>query len=149
LGINTATYANGSSNGIPIPIGVIDATVKGGIARFLNHCCKPNIENYKARTETEQTIWFRATKIIYPYQEMIFNFQLEYEDRLHVVRCFCGSKVCTGYLNYQPTEEESSKPVSELRSFDHHSWNLNLFWILIWTIQQFWVTFDMVFQTQC
>ncbi|OHT07100.1 SET domain containing protein [Tritrichomonas foetus] len=80
---------------------VVDATVKGGKARFLNHSCHPNCRSKIINISGTQTISFYALKNIKPHDEITFNYQMEFEeDKTKWEKCYCGSKNCLGYLNY-------------------------------------------------
>ena len=85
---------------------IIDATVRGGKARFLNHSCHPNCRSNIVNVGRTKTISFSAIRNIKPHDEITFNYQMEYEeDSTKWERCYCGSKQCTGYLNHCPDPE--------------------------------------------
>ena len=80
---------------------VVDATVKGGKARFLNHSCNPNCRSKIIQISGHQTISFYAKKNIKPHDEITFDYEMEFEeDKTKWEKCFCGSKNCMRYLNY-------------------------------------------------
>lgn len=80
---------------------VVDATMKGGLARFLNHSCHPNCRSKIIKYGNTQTISFYALRNIKPHDEITFNYKMEFEDdKTKSERCYCGAKECIGYLNY-------------------------------------------------
>ncbi|EAY20595.1 SET domain containing protein [Trichomonas vaginalis G3] len=79
---------------------VVDATMRGGKSRFLNHSCHPNCRSKIINVGKTQTISFYAIRNIKPHDEITFNYQMEFEDRSKRERCYCGAKQCLGYLNY-------------------------------------------------
>lgn len=80
---------------------IIDATLCGGLARFLNHSCNPNCKSKDTVSiGNTKTISFFAIKDIKPHEEITFNYKMEHEeDETKWERCYCGSKHCSGYLN--------------------------------------------------
>lgn len=80
---------------------VVDATMRGGQARFLNHSCNPNCRATIINIGNQQTISFYAIRNIKPHDEITFNYNMEIEDdKSKWERCYCGAKQCTGYINY-------------------------------------------------
>ena len=102
---------------------VIDATKKGGIARFINHSCTPNctakiikVEGSKriviyALRDIAQSKFFLSCSIIRlsprtrltngaTDEELTYDYKFEREigsqDR---IPCLCGTTACKGYLN--------------------------------------------------
>lgn len=99
---------------------IVDATKKGGIARFINHSCNPNCTAKIIRVEGTPRIVIYALKDIsksesfcsYPYtgwvfandvfadDELTYDYKFEREygstDR---IPCLCGSANCKGFLN--------------------------------------------------
>jgi len=79
---------------------IIDATMKGNKARFLNHSCHPNCRAKIVNVGKTQAISFYAIRNIKPHDEITFNYLMEFEDKDKRERCYCGAKQCLGYLNY-------------------------------------------------
>ncbi|KAL8167851.1 hypothetical protein V2J09_009350 [Rumex salicifolius] len=63
---------------------IIDATWKGGIARFVNHSCM---------------VVFFAQRDIYPGEEITYDYNFNNEDDGEKIPCFCNSRNCRRYLN--------------------------------------------------
>jgi RNase H-fold protein (predicted Holliday junction resolvase) len=83
----------------------IDATLRGNIARFINHSCDPNCETQKWWVKGETCIGIFAKKDIPKGTELTFDYQFE---RLGVAKqkCLCGSVNCRGYLGAAPVKNE-------------------------------------------
>jgi SET domain len=56
----------------------IDATLKGGPARFINHSCDPNCETQKWIVRGETRVGIFALRTIRPGQEITYNYHLEW-----------------------------------------------------------------------
>lgn len=79
---------------------VIDATKKGGIARFINHSCVPNCTAKIITVEKTKRIVIYALRDIAQSEELTYDYKFEREigstDR---IPCLCGTEACKGYLN--------------------------------------------------
>jgi histone-lysine N-methyltransferase SETD1 len=96
---------------------IVDATKKGGIARFINHSCSPNCTAKIIKVEGSPRIVIYAMKDIAkskspcsernvqhanqrPDDELTYDYKFEREigatDR---IPCLCGSANCKGFLN--------------------------------------------------
>jgi len=78
---------------------VIDATRRGGRARYLNHCCQPNCE----AVNDDGRIFIEAIKNIQPGVELTYDYAYELEGHLSKALiaqypCFCGAKRCRGTI---------------------------------------------------
>ena len=96
---------------------VIDATKKGGIARFINHSCTPNCTAKIIRVEGSKRIVIYALRDIgqskyfasppnetYAHiqvdEELTYDYKFEREwDSDDRIPCLCGSTGCKGFLN--------------------------------------------------
>ncbi|XP_059459429.1 uncharacterized protein LOC132188988 isoform X5 [Corylus avellana] len=87
---------------------IIDATRKGGIARFVNHSClvmvsllqfKPNCVAKVISVRTEKKVVFFAERDIFPGEEITYDYHFNHEDEGKKIPCFCNSKNCRRYLN--------------------------------------------------
>ncbi len=74
---------------------VIDATKRGGPARWINHSCAPNCET----NEEEGRVFIDAIRAIRPGQELLYDYNLVLEER-HTAKqkrehpCHCGARKC-------------------------------------------------------
>ncbi|KAF5197112.1 Histone-lysine n-methyltransferase trr [Thalictrum thalictroides] len=78
---------------------IIDATRKGGIARFVNHSCLPNCAAKVISVRNEKKVVFFAERDIYPGEEVTYDYHFNHEDEGEKIPCFCNSKNCRRYLN--------------------------------------------------
>ncbi|KAF5693887.1 histone-lysine n H3 lysine-4 specific [Fusarium denticulatum] len=79
---------------------VIDATKKGGIARFINHSCDPNCTAKIIKVEGSKRIVIYALKDIATTDELTYDYKFEREiGSLDRIPCLCGTANCKGFLN--------------------------------------------------
>ncbi|XP_022729706.1 uncharacterized protein LOC111284891 isoform X3 [Durio zibethinus] len=78
---------------------IIDATRKGGIARFVNHSCLPNCVAKVISVRNEKKVVFFAERDIYPGEEITYDYHFNHEDEGKKIPCFCNSTNCRRYLN--------------------------------------------------
>ncbi|CAO3587513.1 unnamed protein product [Absidia cylindrospora] len=76
---------------------VIDATKKGSIARFINHCCSPNCSAKIITVDKQKKIVIYANRDIEPGEEITYDYKFPLET--DKIPCLCGSKSCNGTLN--------------------------------------------------
>jgi SET domain-containing protein len=78
---------------------VIDATRRGGPARWINHSCAPNCE----ANEEDGRVFIDAIRAIRPGEELSYDYNLVLEER-HTPKlkrehpCHCGARRCRGTL---------------------------------------------------
>ncbi|KAL5349974.1 histone methyltransferase set1 [Pseudogymnoascus australis] len=79
---------------------VVDATKRGGIARFINHSCMPNCTAKIIKVEGTRRIVIYALRDIKLNEELTYDYKFEREigsdDR---IPCLCGTVACKGFLN--------------------------------------------------
>ncbi|RSM07829.1 Histone-lysine N-methyltransferase, H3 lysine-4 specific [Fusarium ambrosium] len=79
---------------------VIDATKKGGIARFINHSCMPNCTAKIIKVEGSKRIVIYALRDIAMNEELTYDYKFEREiGSLDRIPCLCGTAACKGFLN--------------------------------------------------
>ncbi|KAK8914471.1 Histone-lysine N-methyltransferase ATX4 [Platanthera zijinensis] len=78
---------------------IIDATRKGGIARFVNHSCLPNCVAKVISIKNEKKVVFFAERDINPGEEVTYDYHFNREDEGMKIPCFCNSKNCRRFLN--------------------------------------------------
>lgn len=79
---------------------VIDATKKGGIARFINHCCTPSCTAKIIKVEGKKRIVIYALKDIKANEELTYDYKFERETNDEErIACLCGAPGCKGFLN--------------------------------------------------
>ncbi len=78
---------------------VIDATKRGGPARWINHSCRPNCE----ANEEDGRVFIDAIRAIRAGEELSYDYNLVLEER-HTPKlkrehpCHCGARNCRGTL---------------------------------------------------
>ncbi|CAA7408044.1 unnamed protein product [Spirodela intermedia] len=78
---------------------IIDATRKGGIARFVNHSCLPNCVAKVITVRNEKKVVFFAERDIKSGEEITYDYHFNHEEEGKKIPCFCSSKNCRRYLN--------------------------------------------------
>lgn len=78
---------------------IIDATCKGGIARFVNHSCQPNCVAKVMTVRSEKKVVFFAERDIYPGEEVTYDYHFNNEDEGKKIPCLCNSRNCRRFLN--------------------------------------------------
>ncbi|CAL5867744.1 uncharacterized protein PFLUO_LOCUS1963 [Penicillium psychrofluorescens] len=79
---------------------VIDATKRGGIARFINHSCTPNCTAKIIKADGSKRIVIYALRDIERDEELTYDYKFEREwDSDDRIPCLCGSTGCKGFLN--------------------------------------------------
>ncbi|KAK9467633.1 hypothetical protein V1512DRAFT_261622 [Lipomyces arxii] len=79
---------------------VVDATKRGGIARFINHCCTPSCTAKIIKVEGQKRIVIYALKDVAANEELTYDYKFEREvNSDERIPCLCGSPGCKGFLN--------------------------------------------------
>lgn len=79
---------------------VIDATKRGGIARFINHCCNPSCTAKIIKVDGKKRIVIYALRDVEANEELTYDYKFERETNdAERIRCLCGAPGCKGYLN--------------------------------------------------
>lgn len=76
---------------------VVDATKRGGVARFINHSCEPNCYTKVITVEGQKKIFIYAKRHISAGEEITYNYKFPLEDKK--IPCNCRSRRCRGSLN--------------------------------------------------
>ncbi|KAL4650567.1 hypothetical protein ACB092_01G096400 [Castanea dentata] len=76
---------------------VVDATKRGGIARFINHSCEPNCYTKVISVEGQKKIFIYAKRHIASGEEITYNYKFPLEEKK--IPCNCGSRKCRGSMN--------------------------------------------------
>jgi len=89
----------------------IDATMKGSIARFINHSCNPNCETEKWVVGNKFRMGIFAKRDIKAGEELAFDYNV---DRYGAEKqpCYCGESICLGYIGGK-TQTNSAPKLSE------------------------------------
>ena len=85
---------------------VIDASIGGNSARWINHSCAPNCE----AVDDEDRIYIETLRAIRPGEELSYNYRIELEERhtpalKRLYQCRCGARRCKGTI-LQPKKKK-------------------------------------------
>ncbi|ESO08569.1 hypothetical protein HELRODRAFT_98024 [Helobdella robusta] len=78
-------------------LNVVDATMKGNSARFINHSCEPNCYSRVCQIEGRKRIIICTSRYIRRGEELTYNYKFPIEE--NKIICRCQSKKCKGYMN--------------------------------------------------
>lgn len=79
---------------------VVDATVHGNAARFINHSCEPNCYSRVITVDGQKHIVIFASRRIYCGEELTYDYKFPIEDASNKLPCNCGAKKCRKFLNW-------------------------------------------------
>ncbi|XP_061675414.1 histone-lysine N-methyltransferase 2B isoform X2 [Syngnathoides biaculeatus] len=78
---------------------VVDATMHGNAARFINHSCEPNCYSRVINVEGRKHIVIFALRKIYRGEELTYDYKFPIEDASNKLNCNCGARRCRRFLN--------------------------------------------------
>ncbi|XP_015269182.1 PREDICTED: histone-lysine N-methyltransferase 2A [Gekko japonicus] len=78
---------------------VVDATMHGNAARFINHSCEPNCYSRVINIDGQKHIVIFAVRKIYRGEELTYDYKFPIEDASNKLPCNCGAKKCRRFLN--------------------------------------------------
>jgi histone-lysine N-methyltransferase MLL3 len=78
---------------------VIDATLSGGLARYINHSCNPNCVTELVQIDREYKIIIFANRRIVRGEELAYDYKFDLEDDQHKIPCCCGASRCRKWMN--------------------------------------------------
>ncbi|XP_026999674.2 histone-lysine N-methyltransferase 2B isoform X1 [Tachysurus fulvidraco] len=78
---------------------VVDATMHGNAARFINHSCEPNCYSRVINVEGQKHIVIFALRKIYRGEELTYDYKFPIEDASNKLHCNCGARRCRRFLN--------------------------------------------------
>ncbi|KAF5274604.1 hypothetical protein FQA39_LY07216 [Lamprigera yunnana] len=76
---------------------VVDATMKGNAARFINHSCDPNCYSKVVEILGHKHIIIFALRKITCEEELTYDYKFPFEE--DKIPCTCGSRRCRKFLN--------------------------------------------------
>ncbi|XP_070203310.1 platelet binding protein GspB-like [Littorina saxatilis] len=76
---------------------VVDATMHGSAARFINHSCEPNCYSKVISVDGKKHIVIFASRAIRKGEELTYDYKFPIEEVK--IPCSCGSRKCRKYLN--------------------------------------------------
>ncbi|KAI1893780.1 hypothetical protein AGOR_G00127190 [Albula goreensis] len=78
---------------------VVDATMHGNAARFINHSCEPNCSSHVVNIQGHKHIIIFTLRKIYRGEEITYDYKFPVEGPGHKLPCNCGAKTCRKFLN--------------------------------------------------
>ncbi|KAK2847190.1 hypothetical protein Q5P01_010189 [Channa striata] len=78
---------------------VVDATLHGNAARFINHSCEPNCYSRVITVDGQKHIVIFASRRICCGEELTYDYKFPIEDASNKLPCNCGAKKCRKFLN--------------------------------------------------
>uniref|UniRef100_A0AAY4BUF4 [histone H3]-lysine(4) N-methyltransferase n=1 Tax=Denticeps clupeoides TaxID=299321 RepID=A0AAY4BUF4_9TELE len=78
---------------------VVDATMHGNAARFINHSCEPNCYSRVIAVDGQKHIVIFAMRKIYRGEELTYDYKFPIEETGNKLPCNCGAKTCRRFLN--------------------------------------------------
>ncbi|XP_020356343.2 histone-lysine N-methyltransferase 2B [Oncorhynchus kisutch] len=78
---------------------VVDATMHGNAARFINHSCEPNCYSRVILVDSHKHIVIFALRKIYRGEELTYDYKFPIEDDSSKLHCNCAARRCRRFLN--------------------------------------------------
>nr|XP_034830079.1 uncharacterized protein LOC117987231 [Maniola hyperantus] len=78
---------------------VVDATLCGGLARYINHSCQPNCVAETVEVDRHLRIIIFAKRRIARGEELAYDYKFDIEDDAHKIMCMCGAPNCRKWMN--------------------------------------------------
>ena len=76
---------------------VLDASMAGGMARYINHSCGPNCFTDQVEVDREMHIIIFANRRIQKGEELSYDYKFEYEEE-NRLPCLCGAPNCRKWM---------------------------------------------------
>ncbi|KAL3699809.1 hypothetical protein R1sor_017831 [Riccia sorocarpa] len=76
---------------------VVDATKRGGLARFINHSCDPNCYTKIITVDGQKKVVIYSKRYIRAGEELTYDYKFPLEEKK--IPCFCGATKCRGFMN--------------------------------------------------
>lgn len=77
---------------------VLDATMCGGMARYINHSCDPSCVTETVEVDRDNHIIIFANRRISRGEELSYDYKFDYEDD-NRIPCNCGASNCRKWMN--------------------------------------------------
>lgn len=81
-----------------VPGMIVDATVTGNAARFINHSCAPNCFSKTISVDNRKLVAIFSKRRIQRGEELSYDYKFPYDDSDRV-KCGCGAEQCKGFMN--------------------------------------------------
>ena len=100
---------------------VIDSTVKGNWARFINHSCEPNCaaEKWLVNGEYRMGLFFSKRDLV-PGEEITIDYRFETCGTVDLAneKCYCGAPTCRGTISVRNNNTSTNKRQSRRQPLD-------------------------------
>jgi histone-lysine N-methyltransferase MLL3 len=77
---------------------VLDATMCGGMARYINHSCSPSCVTECVEVDRDLHIIIFANRRIARGEELCYDYKFDFEDD-NRIPCMCGAENCRKWMN--------------------------------------------------
>ncbi|XP_063075726.1 histone-lysine N-methyltransferase 2C isoform X2 [Engraulis encrasicolus] len=78
---------------------VLDASLSGGMARYINHSCAPNCVAEVVTFERGYKVIISSNRRIEKGEELCYDYRFEQADDQHKTPCHCGGVNCRKWMN--------------------------------------------------
>ncbi|XP_048118756.1 histone-lysine N-methyltransferase 2C isoform X1 [Alosa alosa] len=78
---------------------ILDATLTGGLARYINHSCAPNCVAEVVTFERGYKIIISSNRRIEKGEELCYDYKFDQADDQHKIPCHCGAVNCRKWIN--------------------------------------------------
>ncbi|KAJ8303648.1 hypothetical protein KUTeg_018800, partial [Tegillarca granosa] len=78
---------------------VVDATMSGGPARYINHSCDPDCVAEVVPFDKGSKIIIITNRRIPKGEELTYDYKFDFEDEQHKIPCCCGARNCRKWMN--------------------------------------------------
>ncbi|KAL2097737.1 hypothetical protein ACEWY4_006944 [Coilia grayii] len=78
---------------------VLDATLTGGMARYINHSCAPNCVAEVVTFERGYKVIISSNRRIEKGEELCYDYRFEQAGDQHKIPCHCGGVNCRKWMN--------------------------------------------------
>ncbi|KAI9184665.1 hypothetical protein H9P43_003720 [Blastocladiella emersonii ATCC 22665] len=87
---------------------LIDAQKRGGLARFINHSCRPNCATQKWVVADKLRIGLFTTRPVARGEELTFDYKFE-RYGAQAQPCYCGEDNCSGFIGATRDERAAAE----------------------------------------
>lgn len=81
------------------PETVVDATLRGSLARYINHSCAPNCATQIETRGPEKRIFIYTRRLIEAGEELNYDYNFAVEAGGARLPCHCGAATCRKFMN--------------------------------------------------
>ena len=76
----------------------LDATMRGNMARYINHSCDPNCMTEPVEVDGDMHIIIFAARRVSRGEELCYDYKFDFEDD-NRIPCSCGAENCRKWMN--------------------------------------------------